>query len=44
MKHSIEVYRELLPVYKSVGAVEGTVDPEQVVVTELVDQALEELP
>ncbi len=43
MKHSLSVYKELLPVYKSAGAVKGTVDVSSVVETRYVEQALKEL-
>jgi len=43
MRHSIKVYQDLLPVYKSAGAVKGTVDIEKVVETRYVEQALKEL-
>ncbi|MBW1697009.1 MAG: ABC transporter substrate-binding protein [Deltaproteobacteria bacterium] len=43
MKHSLSVYKELLPVYKSAGAVRGTVNVEKVVETRFVEQALKEL-
>lgn len=43
MKHSLEVYRDLLPVYEQAGAIQGDVNIEQVVVTSLVDEALSEL-
>jgi hypothetical protein len=37
------VYKELLPVYKSVGAVKGVADLGKVVETKYVEQALKEL-
>lgn len=43
MKHSLNVYKELLPVYKSAGAVKGTVDVSKVVETKYLEQALKEL-
>lgn len=43
MAHSIDTYKELLPVYKAAGAVKGTVDLSKVVNTEIVGQALKEL-
>ena len=43
MKHLLSVYKELLPVYKSAGAVKGTVNIEDVVETQYVKQALKEL-
>lgn len=43
MDHKLSVYEELLPVYKSAGAIKGTVDLSKVVDTSLVDQALKEL-
>lgn len=43
MDHKMSVYKELLPVYKSAGAVKGTVDLNKVVETSLVAQALKEL-
>jgi NitT/TauT family transport system substrate-binding protein len=43
MKHSLSVYKELLPVYKSAGAVKGTVDISKVVETKYIEQALKEL-
>jgi hypothetical protein len=42
-KHSLSVYKELLPVYKSVGAVKGVADLGKVVETKYVEQALKEL-
>ena len=44
MRHQMSVYEELLPVYKEAGAIQGTVDLSEVVVTGLVDEALAELP
>jgi len=43
MNHSVSVYKELLPVYKSAGAVKGTVDVSKVVETQYLEQALKEL-
>ena len=43
MQHSLSVYKNLLPVYKSAGAVKGTVDLNKVVETQYIDQALKEL-
>ncbi|MEQ9328408.1 MAG: hypothetical protein RJQ21_14070 [Rhodospirillales bacterium] len=43
MDHKLNVYEELLPVYKAADAVKGTVDLSKVVETSLVDQALKEL-
>ena len=43
MKHSLSVYKDLLPVYKSAGAVKGTVDVSKVVETKYIEQALKEL-
>ncbi len=43
MDHKLSVYEELLPVYKSAGAVKGTVDLKKVVDTSLVDDALKAL-
>lgn len=43
MKHSIAVYEQLVPVYKSADAVQGTVDVSKVVDTELVGNALKSL-
>ncbi len=43
MAHNLATYEELLPVYKSAGAVKGTVDLSKVVDTSLVAQALKEL-
>ncbi len=43
MKHSLSVYKELLPIYKSAGAVKGTVDVSKVVETKYIEQALQEL-
>ena len=43
MQHSLSVYKDLLPVYKSAGAVKGTVDVSKVVETKYVEQALKEL-
>ena len=43
MKHSLSVYKELLPVYKSAGAIKGTVDLSKVVETKYIEQALKEL-
>ncbi len=40
---SSEHFRDLLPVYKAAGAIEGTIKVEQVVDTSYVDQALKEL-
>jgi NitT/TauT family transport system substrate-binding protein len=43
MNHSVSVYKKLLPVYKSAGAVKGTVDVSKVVETQYLEQALKEL-
>jgi len=43
MRHSMDVYKSLVPVYKSAGAIGGTVDLASVVETSLVDKALKEL-
>jgi NitT/TauT family transport system substrate-binding protein len=43
MELNVEVFRELLPVFKAAEAVAGTVKVEQVVDTSFVDQALKEL-
>lgn len=43
MNHKLAVYEDLLPVYKSAGAVKGTVDLGSVVDTSLVADALKEL-
>ena len=43
MQHSLSVYKNLLPVYKSAGAVKGTVDVSKVAESRYVDQALKEL-
>lgn len=43
MKHALSVYKDLLPVYQSAGAVKGTVDVGKVVETKYVDEALKEL-
>lgn len=43
MNHSLSVYKDLLTVYKSAGAIQGTVNIEKVVETKYVEQALQEL-
>lgn len=43
MGHNIEVYEELLPIYKEGGAVAGTVDLSQAVDTRFSNKALQEL-
>jgi ABC-type nitrate/sulfonate/bicarbonate transport system substrate-binding protein len=43
MKHSLSVYQQLIPVYKSADAVKGTADVSQVVETEYVEKALKDL-
>ncbi|MCJ7680147.1 MAG: ABC transporter substrate-binding protein, partial [Candidatus Aminicenantes bacterium] len=43
MNHSLSVYKDLLTVYKSAGAIQGTVDIEKVVETKYLEQALQEL-
>ena len=43
MKHSLSVYEGLLTVYKSAGAIKGTVDVGKVVETKYVEQAIQEL-
>jgi hypothetical protein len=43
MKHTLSVYEELLPVYKSAGGVKGVADLKKVVETKYVEQALKEL-
>ena len=43
MNHRIEIYRELLPIYRDAGAVSGNVDLDKVVDVTLVAQALKEL-
>lgn len=43
MNHRLAVYEELMPIYKAAGAVEGTVNLEEVVDTRFVEQALKEL-
>jgi hypothetical protein len=43
MKHSLSIYQQLIPVYKSANAVKGTADLSQVVETKYVEKALKEL-
>ena len=43
MRHRIAVYRELLPIYKEAGAINGDIDLDKVVDVSLVAQALKEL-
>jgi NitT/TauT family transport system substrate-binding protein len=43
MHHRIEIYRELLPIYREAGAVSGDIDLDKVVDVTLVAQALKEL-
>ena len=43
MHHRMEVYRELLPIYREAGAISGDIDLDKVVDVTLVAQALKEL-
>src|SRR3974390_2667105 len=43
MRHRIEIYRELLPIYREAGAISGNIDIDKVVDVTLVPQALKEL-
>lgn len=43
MRHRIEIYQELLPIYKEAGAISGNIDLAKVVDVTLVAQALKEL-
>jgi NitT/TauT family transport system substrate-binding protein len=43
MRHRIEIYRELLPIYQEAGAITGSINLENVVDVTLVAQALKEL-
>ena len=43
MNHRIEIYRELLPIYRDAGALSGNIDLDKVVDVTLVAQALKEL-
>lgn len=43
MRHKVEIYQELMPVYREAGAVQGSVDPAKVVETRYAEQALKEL-
>ena len=43
MDFTVDPFDDLLPVYKAAGAVEGKVQPKQVVETSFVQQALAEL-
>jgi len=43
MRHRIEIYRELLPIYKEADAISGNIDLDKVVDVTLVAQALKEL-
>lgn len=43
MDHKLSVYEELVPVYKSAGAIKGTVDLGSVVDTSLIDEVLAEI-
>jgi NitT/TauT family transport system substrate-binding protein len=43
MRHRIETYRELVPIYQEAGAISGNIDLDKVVDVTLVAQALKEL-
>jgi NitT/TauT family transport system substrate-binding protein len=43
MNHRMEIYRELLPIYREAGAISGNIDIDKVVDVSLVAQALKEL-
>jgi len=43
MRHRIEIYRELLPIYQEAGAISGNIDLGKVVDVTFVAQALKEL-